>query len=155
MIEQLAQEALKARKEIRASETKKAQRRGFLLIQGAQTIIDQLKNDLDLIEITRILVDDPVKSRGELSGLEPMQLEEITRSENPEVPPPQIRSLGEISTHLLAANSHFFYDPISCLHLCLANIKFSSQFSNKRHFHFLRHLHTYFRFVFTTVSVKT
>jgi hypothetical protein len=28
---------------------------------------------------------------------------------------------------LLAANSLFFYDPISCLHLCLANIKFLSQ----------------------------
>ena len=27
-----------------------------------------------------------------------MKLEEITGSENPEVPPPQIRSLGEIST---------------------------------------------------------
>jgi hypothetical protein len=28
-----------------------------------------------------------------------MQLEEIIGSENPKVPPPQIRSLGEISTH--------------------------------------------------------
>jgi hypothetical protein len=57
-----------------------------------------LKNDPDLIEMTRILVDVPIEIRGELSGLEPMQLEEITRSENPEVPPSQIISLGEMST---------------------------------------------------------
>jgi hypothetical protein len=29
---------------------------------------------------------------------------------------------------LLAANSPFFYDSISCLHLCLANIKFCRNF---------------------------
>jgi hypothetical protein len=54
MIEQSAQEALRAREEIRATETTEAQRRGLLLIQGAHRIIDQLKNDLDMIEMMRI-----------------------------------------------------------------------------------------------------
>jgi hypothetical protein len=57
-----------------------------------------LQNDLDLIEMSRILVDDPIKRRGEPSGLEPIQLEEIIGPENHEVPPPQIRSPGGIST---------------------------------------------------------
>jgi hypothetical protein len=48
--------------------------------------------------MSRIPTDDPIKSRGEPSGLEPIQLEEITGPENPEVPPPQIRSPGGIST---------------------------------------------------------
>jgi hypothetical protein len=47
-IEQSAQEALRAREEIRATETTEAQRRGFLLLEGAQRIIDQLQNDPDL-----------------------------------------------------------------------------------------------------------
>jgi hypothetical protein len=41
-IEQSAQEALKAREEIIATEKTEAQRRGLLLIEGAQRIIDQL-----------------------------------------------------------------------------------------------------------------
>jgi hypothetical protein len=61
MIEQLAQDALRSREEIRASETTKAHRRGFLLIEGAHRIIDRLKNDPDLIEMTRVLDDDPVE----------------------------------------------------------------------------------------------
>jgi hypothetical protein len=50
---------------------------------------------------------------------------------------------------------HIFHCLISCLHLCLANFKFSSYFSNKRNFHFLRHLHFCLREVFMTVSMKT
>jgi hypothetical protein len=46
-----------------------------------------------------IPTDDPIESQGKPSGLELMQLEEITGSENPEVPPSQIISPGEISTH--------------------------------------------------------
>jgi hypothetical protein len=57
-----------------------------------------LKNDPDLIEMTRIPVDDPIESRGKLSDLEPVQLEEITESENHEAPPPQVGSPGEIWT---------------------------------------------------------
>jgi hypothetical protein len=97
-IEHSTQEALRAREEIRATETTKAQRRGLLLLEGAQRIIDQLKNDLDLIEMTRIPTDDPIESRGEPSGLEPMELKEITGSKNPEVPPPHIISPTDIST---------------------------------------------------------
>jgi hypothetical protein len=39
-IEQSAQEALRVREEIRASETTEAQRRGFLFLEGAQRIIN-------------------------------------------------------------------------------------------------------------------
>jgi hypothetical protein len=53
-IENLAQEALRAREEIRATKTTKAQRRGLLLLEGAHRIIDQLKNDPDMIEMMRI-----------------------------------------------------------------------------------------------------
>jgi hypothetical protein len=61
MIEQSPQEALRSREEIRASETTEAHRRGLLLIEGVERIIGQLKNDLDLIDMTRILTNDPVK----------------------------------------------------------------------------------------------
>jgi hypothetical protein len=56
-----------------------------------------LENEPDLIEMMRVLGDDPFKIRGELSCPELIQLEETTGSENPEAPPPQIRSPGEIS----------------------------------------------------------
>jgi hypothetical protein len=62
-IEKSAQEALRAREEIRVVEKQqKAQRRGLLLIQGAQRIIDQLQNDLDLIEMMRFLLMTQSKS---------------------------------------------------------------------------------------------
>jgi hypothetical protein len=38
--------------------------------------------------MSRIPIDYPIKSRGEPSGLDPIQLEEITEPKNPEVPPP-------------------------------------------------------------------
>jgi hypothetical protein len=69
-----------------------------LLLEGAQRIIDQLQNEPGLIDMLRIPTDDPIKIRGEPSGLDPIQLEEITGPENPKVPTPQIRSLGGIST---------------------------------------------------------
>jgi hypothetical protein len=88
MIEQSAQEALKDKEEIRTKKTAEAQRRRFLLLEGAQRIINQLQNDFDLIEMMRIPIDDPIKIQGEPSGLNSMQLEEITGSENPKAPPP-------------------------------------------------------------------
>jgi hypothetical protein len=53
-IEKSSQEALKVQEEIIVEETTKAQRRGFLLLEGAQRIIDQLQNDPHLVEISRI-----------------------------------------------------------------------------------------------------
>jgi hypothetical protein len=54
------------------TETTEAQRRGLLLLEGVQRIIDQLKNDPNLIEMTRILIYNPIESRGEPSVLELM-----------------------------------------------------------------------------------
>jgi hypothetical protein len=59
-IEKLAQEALRVQEEIIATETTEAQRRGLLLLEGAQRIIDQLQNDPDLAEMWRIPTDDPI-----------------------------------------------------------------------------------------------
>jgi hypothetical protein len=59
-------------------------------------------------------------------------------------------NLNEISTisnlkinYLLAANSHFYTVLISCLHQCFANLNFRRNSQIKRHFYFLRYLHTY------------
>jgi hypothetical protein len=46
----------------------------------------------------RILLDNPITIKGEPSGLESVQLEEITVLENHRVPSPQITSLGTIPT---------------------------------------------------------
>jgi hypothetical protein len=46
----------------------------------------------------RIPMENPITVRGEMSGLESIQLEEITVLENPRSPSVQIRSLGTIST---------------------------------------------------------
>jgi len=97
MIEQSSQEALRSKEEIKASKTTEARRRGFILIEGAQIIIHQLQHDLDLVEMTRVPVHDPVEIQGELSGLEPIQIEETTGSNNLEAPPPQVGSPGEVS----------------------------------------------------------
>jgi hypothetical protein len=97
-IEQSAQEALRVREEIRATETTEAQRRGLLLLEGAQRVIDQLENDPQIIEMMRIPLDDPITIREEPNGSESIQLEEITGLENPRVPSPQIRSSVTIPT---------------------------------------------------------
>lgn len=64
------------------------------MLEGVQRIIDQLQDDPDLVEMSQIPTDDPIASRGE-----PIQLEEITGFENPEVPSSQIRAPGGIPTH--------------------------------------------------------
>jgi hypothetical protein len=48
-IEQSTQESLRVREEIRLAETTESQRKGFLLLEGAQRVIDQLENDPQLI----------------------------------------------------------------------------------------------------------
>jgi hypothetical protein len=45
-----------------------------------------------------IPMGEPIKNRGEPSGLEPIQIEEITDPENHRVPSPQIISPGTIPT---------------------------------------------------------
>jgi hypothetical protein len=50
-------------------------------------------------------------------------------------------SLAQYWNYLIVGSQfNFFYCPISCLHLCLSNFKLSSHLSNRRYFHFLRHL---------------
>jgi hypothetical protein len=99
-IEQSTQEALRVREEIRAMETTVAQRREFLLLEGAQRVIDQLENDLEIIEMMRIPLDNPSTIRGDPSGLESIELEEITSPKNPRVPSPHIRSSGTIPNQI-------------------------------------------------------
>jgi hypothetical protein len=91
-IEQSAQEDLRVREGIKVAETIEAQRRGFLLLEGAQRVIDQLENDPQIIEMMRIPLDDPITIREETNGSESIRLEEITSLENPRVSLPQIRS---------------------------------------------------------------
>jgi hypothetical protein len=84
---------------MKAIETIEAHKRGFILTPEEQTrglhlmaeakkIIDQLQNDLDLIEMMRVPFDNPIARRGETSGSEPIQLEGITGTKTPEIPPP-------------------------------------------------------------------
>ena len=47
--------------------------------------------------MVRVPAHDPVESRGELSGPNPIHIEETTGSNNPEAPPPQVGSPGEVS----------------------------------------------------------
>jgi hypothetical protein len=77
--------------------TPEAQARGFLLMEQAHRVIDQLQNDPDLIEMTRVPVDNPIEIQVGPSGPEPIQIEEIIGLDNPEVTTPQARSLGDIS----------------------------------------------------------
>jgi hypothetical protein len=71
-IEQSAQEALRAREEIRAADitevqnkgltmTSEARARGLLLMEHAHRVIDQLWNEPDLVEIERVPADKPVE----------------------------------------------------------------------------------------------
>jgi len=48
--------------------------------------------------MTRVPIENPVTRRADPSGSEPIQLEGITVPENPEIPPPHIRSPWGIST---------------------------------------------------------
>jgi hypothetical protein len=105
---QSTQEALRAREEIRAAETTKVQGRGLVLTPEAHTrglclmaeehrVIDQLQNDPDLIEMRRVPVDNPIERWGGPSNPELIQIEETTRSYNPEVSMPKVGSPGDVS----------------------------------------------------------
>jgi hypothetical protein len=69
-----------------------------LLLEGVQRVIDQLENDIELVEMMRIPSKNPITIRGEPSGLDSIQLEEITDMEKPRAPSPRIRSSGTIPT---------------------------------------------------------
>jgi hypothetical protein len=76
--------------------TSEARARGFLLIEQEHIVIDQLQDELNLVEIKRIPTDNPVEIQTGPSSPDPMQIEEITGSDNPKVLAPQVRSLGDI-----------------------------------------------------------
>jgi hypothetical protein len=77
--------------------TSEAQESGLLFIEQSHRVIDQLQDDPNLIEMTRVPTDNPVEIRTSPSGLEPIQIEEIMGSDNPEVSMPHVRSLGDVS----------------------------------------------------------
>jgi hypothetical protein len=49
--------------------------------------------------MTRVPADNPIESQVGPSDLEPIQIEEIIKLDNPEVSMPQAGSLGDVSTH--------------------------------------------------------
>jgi hypothetical protein len=49
-----------------------------------------MKNDPDLIDMTRVPADNPIEIRGRPSDPGPIQIEENIGSDNPEVSTPQI-----------------------------------------------------------------
>jgi hypothetical protein len=56
-----------------------------------------LQNDPDLVEMMRVLADNPIEIRGGPSDPEPIQTEETIGLDNPEASTPQVRSPGEVS----------------------------------------------------------
>jgi hypothetical protein len=62
-IEQMAQEALRVREENRAVEATEAQRRGMLLLEEAQRVIQRLENDPQLLEPIRVTPTDTINIR--------------------------------------------------------------------------------------------
>jgi len=70
MIEQTAQEALRARVENREAKAREAQRRGIFLLEGSQRVNEQLNNDPQLLEMMRITLTDTITIREELNGSE-------------------------------------------------------------------------------------
>jgi hypothetical protein len=49
--------------------------------------------------MTRVPADNPIESQVGPSDLEPIQIEEIIKLDNPEFSTPQVRSLGDVSAH--------------------------------------------------------
>jgi hypothetical protein len=49
--------------------------------------------------MTRVHVDNPIESQVGPSDLQPIQIEEIIKLDNPEISTPQAGSLGDVSAH--------------------------------------------------------
>jgi hypothetical protein len=113
-IEKSTQEALRAREEMIAAEatevplvapvqdrgfpmTQDARERGFLMIEQAQQVIDQLQDDPDLIGMTGSPADNPDEIQVGPSGPELIEIDEIVGLDNPEITTPQARSPGDVS----------------------------------------------------------
>jgi hypothetical protein len=99
MIEQRAQEALRVREENRATEAIEAQKRGLLLLEESQRVIQQLEKYHQLLETMRIIPTNPSNVREELNCSDSTPLEETVSLENPRVPSLQARSSVTIPTH--------------------------------------------------------
>jgi hypothetical protein len=85
MIEHIAQEALRVREENRDVETTEAQRRGMLLLEEAQRVIQRLENDPHLnplIEPLRVILVNTIHLGEYLNGSETTPLEETAPLEN-------------------------------------------------------------------------
>jgi hypothetical protein len=65
-----------------------------------QQVIDQMKDDPDLIGMIGAPTDNPYESRVGLSGPELIEIDEITGSDNPEITTPQAESPGDVSAQL-------------------------------------------------------
>jgi hypothetical protein len=68
------------------------------LMAEAQRVIDQLQNDPNLVDMTRVPSDHPIESRGGPSDPESIQIEEITGSDNAEVSTPPVGSPRNVLT---------------------------------------------------------
>jgi hypothetical protein len=115
ILEQSAQGALRAKEEMIAVEVAEAplvaplqdrgfpmiqdtQERGLLMIEQAQQIIDQLQDDPDLIAMTRTFpADNPDEIQIGPSGPKLIDINEITRLDNPKITMPQDGSLVGVS----------------------------------------------------------
>jgi hypothetical protein len=68
--------------------TPEAQTRGFILMAEAQRVIDQLQNNPKLIEMKRVIANNPIKIQGGPWDPELIHIEETTRSDNLEASTP-------------------------------------------------------------------
>jgi len=93
-IEQSSQEAITFRYERREIEVIEAQRRGMLLLEDAQRVIERMQEDamLDpLIEPLRVTLVEKTNFKEEKIILETILLEGTINLENPRVSTPQVR----------------------------------------------------------------
>jgi hypothetical protein len=102
-IEQTTQESLRVREENRVVEATEAQRRGMLLLEEAQRVIQRLENDPQLnplIEPIRVTLTDTINLREEINGSESTPLEETAHPENPGIMSQQARLFIVATTQL-------------------------------------------------------